>query len=339
MEQRSRIIGYDYLRILAIFMVVVMHGLVVFLRGNHGSLLLIAMEINAVCLIAVPCFFMLSGALVLDGENERPFDSLKNRLVKQGIPFVMWSLVYVLARIAMRKIPFGIRAFAALLQEPAYYQFWFMYSLLAIYLLLPVLNSLLHSLSQKVFQYSLVIWLVFSVLQPTLGRFVPALRLSEHVDLILIEGYLGYFLLGYYLKQYGTTISKKTAIWMLVGGTALTVVLTWCAYALAGAKAAGVFYGGYLTPGVVLASSGAFLLFQNMEFRPNAMITGLSDISIGVFYIHMLVITAFEYVGFSGADNLLVCTLKVILSYAVSVLIAFTISKIPILRKNLLGKN
>ena len=337
MKQRSRIIGYDYLRILSIFMVVTMHGLVAFLNGNTGAMELVAMEINVVCLIAVPCFFMLSGALVLEGENERPFDSLKKRLVKQGIPFALWSLVYVFARIAMKKIPFGIQAFTGLLQEPAYYQFWFMYSLLAIYLLLPVLNSLLHSLSQKVFRYLLVVWLVFSVLQPTLARFDPALRLSEHVDLILCEGYLGYFLLGYYLKQYGTAVPKKTAAWMLTGGSLLTMGLVWLETAFAGDRFLGLFYNSYLTPGVVLASCGAFLLFQNWNFRSNRLTTTMSELSIGIYYVHMLVMTAFEYIGFSGSDDLMVCVAKVVATYIVSAVITWIMSKIPGLRKVFLG--
>ena len=86
-----------------------------------------------------------------------------------------------------------------------------------------------------------------------------------------------------------------------------------------------------------MATSGAFLLFQNRAFRNNAFVSGLSDISIGIYYVHMLVITALEHAGFSGADNLLICILKVILAYVASAVISFGISKIPGIRKLLLG--
>lgn len=337
MERKNRIIGYDYLRIIATFMVVLLHGSVAFLDGGNTAMHIVAKEINTLCLICVPLFFMISGALLLDTKSEAPLKSLKKRLVKQGIPFVVWSILYVFVRIAMKKIPFGLQAFTSLLQEPAYYQFWFMYALLAIYLLTPALSVLVQNMTRTVYRYVLGIWLVFSVIQPTLAWYFPALQLSDHVGLVLCEGYLGYFLLGHYLKKYGSTISKKAAIWLMVSGCVIAVVLTWIEYAFAGEKDLGIFCASYLTPGVVLAASGAFLLFQNQVFKPKKLITGLSDISIGIFYVHMLVITAFEYVGFSGADNLMICLLKSVSAFAVSAIISFVISKIPGMRKILLG--
>lgn len=298
---------------------------------------MVAMQIDALCLLSVPCFFMISGALVLDSDTVAPLQQMKKRLVKQGIPFLVWSLLYVFARIAMKKIPFQVQSFVSLLQEPAYYQFWFMYTLLAIYLLTPVLTTLVQNISQKVYRYLLGVWILFSVVQPTLAWYIPALRLSEHVDLILCEGYLGYFLLGYYLKKYGNTINRKTAIGMLVGGCAVTAILTWIEPLFAGTKYLGIFFGSYLAPGVVLAASGAFVLFQNGSFSSKVWVTRLSDVSIGIYYVHMLVVTALEYIGFTGANNLMICILKVIVAYMVSALIAFMISKILGLRKILLG--
>lgn len=243
----------------------------------------------------------------------------------------------MLARIVMKKIPFHIQSFASLLWEPAYYQFWFMYTLLVIYLLTPALTVLVQNVNRTVYRYILGIWFLFSVVQPTLAWYIPSLRLSEHIDLILCEGYLGYFLLGHYLRKYGSGIRRKTAAWMLAGGCAITAALTWVEYAFAGEKYLGIFYGSYLTPGVVLAVSGAFILFQNGSFDHKPVVTALSDLSIGVYYVHMLVITVFEYLGFTGAENLLICILKVIAAFAVSVLISFIISKIPRLRRILLG--
>lgn len=71
MERGNRIIGYDYLRIIATFMVVMIHGSVAFLAGEDTSLHIVAMEIDALCLLAVPCFFMISGALLLGSKVRR----------------------------------------------------------------------------------------------------------------------------------------------------------------------------------------------------------------------------------------------------------------------------
>lgn len=338
MVQNKRVIGYDYLRVIAIFMVVVIHGNVAFIPKND-SLRLIVMEIEALCLISVPCFFMISGALLLDVENDSPLKSIKMRLAKQGCPFIIWSLLYVVVRIMLRKIPASIQAFTSLLYEPAYYQFWFMYTLLAIYLLIPILAPLVHHISKRVYQYTLAIWLLFSVLQQTIGHIFPAFQLSEHVDLVICEGYLGYFLLGYYCKNYGMQITPKKAMGLLICGCGITAISVWAEQILSGVNSQGFFYRSYLTPGVVIAAIGAFLFFQNRRFCCGFFIVRLSNISIGVFYIHMLVMSAFEYAGFSGADNLFICELKCVVVYGISALIALCISRIRGLRKVLLGMN
>lgn len=338
MAQKKRIMGYDYLRVIAIFMVVVIHGNVSFV-SNNDLLRLTTMEIEALCLISVPCFLMISGALLLESESNSMWRSLKRRLVKQGLPFIVWSLLYVVVRIVLRKVPASIQVFTSLLYEPAYYQFWFMYTLFAIYLLLPILTPLVHHISKRVYQYALAIWLLFSVLQPTMGHFFSAFRLSEHVDLIICEGYLGYFLLGNYWKKYGTQITTKKAAWLFICGCGITGIFVLGEYILSGVDFQGYLYRSYLTPGVVMAASGAFLFFQNSNYTNSIIITHLSNVSIGVYYIHMLVMTAFEYAGFSGADNLLICELKCVAVYGISTLIAICISKISGLRKILLGMN
>lgn len=338
MVQKKRVIGYDYLRVIAIFMVVIIHGNVTFI-ADSTSLRLTAMEISALCLISVPCLLMISGALLLEAESELPWKSLKRRLVKQGLPFVVWSLIYVVVRIMLKKIPASIQAFTSLLYEPAYYQFWFMYTLLAIYLLLPVLIPLVHRISREVYQYVLGIWMLFSVLQPTISYFFPALRLSGHVGLTVCEGYLGYFLLGYYLKKYGAEITTKSAAWLLVCGCSIIGIFVWGEYAFTGMDFQGYFYRSYLTPGVVMASMGAFVFFQNRMYIHDFVIVCLSNISIGIFYIHMLVMAAFEYAGCSESDNFLVCELKCIAVYGVSAAVAFSISKVSGMRKILLGMN
>ena len=336
--EKKRVIGYDYLRVIAIFLVVVIHGNVAFVSENV-LLRFIAIGIDAFCLISVPCFLMISGALLLEDERGSSWKALKRRLIKQGLPFLVWSVIYVVARIILNKIPASIQAFTSLLYEPAYYQFWFMYTLLAIYLILPALIPLVHHISKKVYQYIIVVWMLFSVLQPMLEYFFSVFRLSEHIDLVICEGYLGYFLLGYYLKKYGAEITGKKAVWLFISGCSLTAVCISGEYIFSGIDFQGYFYRSYLTPGVVLASVGVFVFFQNRTFKHRVAIMQLSNITIGVFYIHMLIMTAFEYVGFSGSNNLLVCELKSIAVYVTSAMAVFIISKVPGFRKILLGLN
>lgn len=183
----------------------------------------------------------------------------------------------------------------------------------------------------------------FSVIIPGAEYFVPGFKISSHVDLILCEGYVGYFLLGYYLKKYRKNCGTRKALFVAVTGIIVTGAAAWGEWfysAMTGTAFSGYIYQAYLLPGVVIAATGIFLLFQNMKCRASKtqIILEGSKLSIGVFYVHMLVLTVFEYVGLKGQDSITLLCLKVALTYLVSTVLAYIISKIPCLRWVLMGQ-
>lgn len=343
-KTQTRNNGYDVIRIVSILLVVIIHANVEYLGKNQGSAgWYFVMLFTSVCLLAVPLFFMVSGALLLDTDKVVSFkDLFFKRILKQAIPFLVWSLVYIIIRIIMGKLDFSFSTFADILSQPAYYQFWFMYTLLAIYLLLPILQAVVIKLEKKQIEYILILWLIFSIALPVLQRYIPALAISEHVDLILCEGYIGYFFLGYYLKKYQTDVSWVNGlIFLLIGviGTGVLCVIEW--ECTKGKGYQGYFYQAYLTPFVALATTGAFLLFSKIEIKNNAKLSQIlktgGALSLGIYYVHMLVMMGLEYIGLVGDTNLLLLALKIALTYGISLIIALIISKIPHIRFVLLG--
>lgn len=345
MKNSCRILGYDLIRIVAIFMVVTIHSNVIYLTNNFGRLeWIIMMEITAICLVSVPLFFMLSGALLLNANHVVGVNELfTKRLSKQFIPFILWSLIYVFLRILMGKLPLSINSITKLLYEPAYYQFWFMYTLLAIYLLLPILQVIVQNSNQKQIEYLLGIWLVFSVLIPNISYFYKEFRISEHIDLILCEGYIGYFLLGFYLSKYKRDIPNKIGLFLTVLGISIIEIgayLEWKYCIDLQIKYTGYMYQEYRSLGVIIAVTGIFLICQKININHssifNKIIIKTSELSIGVFYVHMFILIAIERIGFSGENSMFIVIFKTILVYIISLFLSYIISKIPILGSVLL---
>lgn len=346
MSNVKRNTGYDLIRIIAIFMVVAIHCHVAPLATNKGTpMWYFVMLMQTICLVAVPLFFMVSGALLLSGEKEASVAELyKKRLPKQAIPFIVWSFIYVVARVVMGKIPFSAETFIGLFHSPAYYQFWFMYSLLAIYLLLPVLQTLVNHCDKKKLEYILILWTVFSVVVPLISRYVPVFRVSGYSDLVLCKGYLGYFLLGHYLNKYAQEVKPLRSGLLYIAGAVVTgvcAVIEFVYYRGNISEYAGLVYQDYLAPATVISTIGVFLFLQNRKYKfkqkTSMVITRISSLSIGVYYIHMLVLTAIEYAGFRGSDNLVVLIAKLFATYLVSLILSTVISKIPVLNRLLLS--
>lgn len=197
---KERNIGLDIVRCVAIILVIFQHtwsGL----QYDEPTLGFARWFHRAFC-VGVPLFVMLSGALNLDAV--RPVgEFLKKRFRRVLIPFLFWSFcVYVLSAL-MGKYPevqsFGdaIRHYVpALLTGGINESYWFVYLLVGLYLLAPILQRAFHS-SREALEYALCLWLGFQLLKVLYPAFEVVREYTFSVDV-----YLGYFLIGLYVTRY-----------------------------------------------------------------------------------------------------------------------------------------
>ena len=341
MNLNERIIGYDIMRIIAASMVVAIHSNVYFLDiPNKGFDWVAVMILTSLCVVSVPLFFMVSGSGNLVKQNLTSVaDIFKIKIPKIFIPFLIWSLIYIIIRISAGKIKLTTGLFLSLIWEPAYYQFWFMYSLFGIYLCIPILQYLVIKSPKSLLQYVLAFWFVGSIILPAITRFVPWFKLSNHFDLIFLEGYWGYFVLGGYLLKYPPKNERKVGIYSLVLGTIITIICAILEWQFVPAdRYQGYVYSAYLLPGATLMTLGVFILLQKVKIKDKyrKTIEYFSGLTMGVFYIHFLFITAFEMV-FKQVDYTLVNALiKLIVMLFISFGTCVIWKKIKLLNRYLL---
>lgn len=101
---------------------------------------------------AVPVFFMISGAMIFSKSREESYSSfLKRRFAKITVPFVSWSIIYFLF-FALVKNKFELNPLVflkAFFTQDISGHFWFMYTILVLYLFLPFLKRLVSNLGEK----------------------------------------------------------------------------------------------------------------------------------------------------------------------------------------------
>lgn len=335
----SRIIGLDVIRVIAAAMVVAIHSNVYYLYPKDGSLTwFIEMEFTALCVVSVPLFFMVSGAVNAGRNNIITLDVLfKRKLPKLIIPFFLWSIIYVSARIGIGKMPLSLNAFLSLIWEPAYYQFWFIYSLIGMYICIPIFQYLIQNANKVLLIYILKLWFLFSIILPLAIRYIPGFKISEHFNLIFLEGYWGYFFLGAYLKKYPIANPLSVGCILTIIGT----LLTGCGAIIEFYNVIpyyGYVYTSYLLPGVVVSSLGLFLIFSNINYssRTESFFTYLSERSMGVYYVHTMIIGVIEIYMNTLDKSLHWMLLKWLIACFVSLFVVELIKRIPLLNKYLL---
>lgn len=199
----------DIIRILACFMVVLMHSPVP--SENADGIFL-----NIMGYFTAPCiglFFMVSGALLLPIKTDY-VAFIRKRFSKIAIPTIIWSLVYILFKLydsdseidifqSIVSIPFSPQGNGVL---------WFMYTLAGLYLLAPILSAWLERATQREMLIVLMLWCI--TLCYPLFDFYVSINTSTTGALYYFTGYAGYFMLGYYMKKYPDSISI-IGVWSL----------------------------------------------------------------------------------------------------------------------------
>ncbi len=339
-EKKYHNYNYDALRILCIYLVVVIHNNVIYLINNKGTIGWGVIKIfTSLSNVSVPLLFMLSGALLIKTDKVISIKELfVKRIKKQLIPFLIWSMIYLLLRNYLGKTPFTIKTIISLINEPAYYQFWFMYSLLGIYLLLPIFQIWGLFLDKQHQEYFLILIFLFSSLLPFISIYVPIVKISKHLDFVIFEGYILYFMLGYYLQKYHNKI--KCNKYLIIGFfTVCFGTIFECIISKMNIRPQVYHFGDYMSPGMVVFSVGIFNIFlkYKINFINKYYIAYVSKICIGIFYSHMLFLMFLEKIGLHGSDNIIILMLKSFIIFFISLIFSYIISKFSLIKKILLG--
>ena len=195
MKQRD--ISLDVIRIIACCMIVFMHAPMPSENASGPFLC----GLSYFTAPGIGLFFMVSGALLMPVDSGY-FTFLRRRLSKIVIPTLAWTIIYLILNICFSSaetdllrvlfsIPFSAQGHGIL---------WFMYTLTGIYLLAPVLSAWITKASAREIEFLLLLWCV-TLCYPLLENQL-SINTSDAGILYYFTGYAGYFVLGYYLKNY-----------------------------------------------------------------------------------------------------------------------------------------
>ncbi|WP_103069717.1 acyltransferase [Aquimarina sediminis] len=251
---------------------------------------------DSIVRFCVPVFFMLTGALLLSKDY-----ILKDFLIKRFLriipPLVFWSLIYICYHTffvgdnSFTLYEFFRKVIKGLFQGSEYH-LWFVYTLLGLYLFIPVLRKWIKYSSRKEVLYFLLIWGV------TITYGVPVFRnYLPQITLINFTGFIGYIVLGYYLSN--TTMTRLyVPIMLIVVGVAITIYGTY--YISDQENLFHEYFYGYLTPNILMVSIGVFLFFKTYIVGNKVVvriISFISDHSFGIYLVHVLILSLLDKIG------------------------------------------
>lgn len=337
--KKERDYSLDLLRIFGALAVVMIHSSCYFMDYDRGSAERIWGAIFEIpSRLGVPLFIMLSGSLLLD-ENKKISmrDVFFKYVLRTVLLIVFWSAIYTCMDWAIRvykyKETFSLKYFVVGFMF-GYYHMWYLYMLVGMYLITPILKCLCKKENANLVLYYIVLMLIFccvgsffKVLQDKISLCYYVNRLIGTLRLDFLVAYVGYFLIGWYLVHVG--LSKKIRIWLYALGFVSLILETILSYFSHDFCADNLFMVLYIVAFFVFFREVYKKLFSGF----NKFIYQCSKLTFGVYILHPAVLVVFSM--FFPYKNGVV--LYILVSFLVttvgSFLITYLLSKIPFIKK------
>ena len=261
----------DILRIFAFVFIVMLHTL------NRQYGLTVWMSGYAVISIGVNLFIMISGYLLLD-RTETVKEFFRKRFFSILPLFIIFNIIYIY---------FYNHSFITIKKISAPH-FWYIYMILGLYLLTPWLRKVLQYAEKETF-YVVVLWFLCNVFNPYMQFFrLPKIPFSHFP----ITGFIGYYILGYYLKKYRYKLEKIPFICVIgvyITGFLISVLSTKYVLVTTGNRISDFFDKNSL--GTFFMSISFFVFWIKFNFKNrNKVIRMISDSTYFAYLIHIIIL-------------------------------------------------
>ncbi len=214
----------DFLRVTACFLVMTVHATEPFYLGGDGTLVLSGADafwvsvFEGLARCCVPLFVIASGYLQLPLRYDT-WTFFRRRFVRVVVPMVIWTLVYAFAYGSPASSLKGL----LLNFNYAAGHLWFVYMLLGLYLIMPVLSPWLEKVSRKELSLYLGLWvltLCIPFVREAAGGMAPMIYAADGLPapalfplwgeaswnpfglFYYVSGFVGYLLVGVFVKRF-----------------------------------------------------------------------------------------------------------------------------------------
>ena len=332
--ENKREIWIDWMRVTACFLVMVVHSTEPFYFGGDGTLIVSRGDLlwvsffDTLARSCVPLFVIASSYLQFPLHYPAG-EFFRRRAVRILIPLALWSLFYAfywgepVSNLKSLLLNFNYAAG----------HLWFVYMLIGVYLIMPILSPWAEKVQKKELSIYICIWL-FPTLIPLIRDWAASEPLAitygptgiprqalfplwgeaswnAYGTFYYVSGFIGYLLVGLWLRKFGSGISaiKSFAIGVpcFLGGFAICFF----GFVRRVSETAGGCYpvGGLVdnavwwettwcndTIGVALMAIGCVLMLKNIRSEGKfhaKVLLPVSKASYGMYLCHMIALSAY----------------------------------------------
>ena len=351
-RKSDRIVYIELLRILATMAVIMIHVTAIMIGNNEIGTVSwnISVVYNSLTRWCIPLFFMISGCCFLNREGELSVkEIIKKYVLRLLVVLIIFGLFYCFfdlwiynETIDFKQIllaPFNV------LSGHTGYHLWYLYDMILIYFMIPILQKIVKHTDKKLLEYCLLIYVIFELLVTyfnSLVKYMPVLSevLEINFEFPDLLGYIGCFMGGYYISHYELSKRVRNLVYV-VGGVGLLIMPlgNWILSKIQGIYIS-VFadYNGLFS--VMLAVTLFILLKSKEEHIKESKFAGwianLGRSTFGIYLVHVMIVSIVFHklpIDLLKYNSTLTIVALTIFVFIISYILVYVIKKIPILKK------
>lgn len=245
--------------------------------------------LNSIARVCVPLFIMMSGALVLGKPVPSWSSYIKRRSAATLKPYLFGAVLYLTWDwLAHGTMPLSMHDYVKqFLLGGAYYHLYFLFILLGLYVIAPILQEIGRILPGTLISTTMILF----ALAITERHIQPYGLTLGYISLGICYSYLPYFLSGYLLYNLSRPCGYLPSA-LFTASTLVTAGISWLAYKYGSAQVADPFVQ-YTSFNVVIQSLAAYWLLLQIKVRKDKvqLIQRIADLTLGIYIIHIVVLS------------------------------------------------
>lgn len=308
--EKARYTGYlDLVRIIACILVVGVHvsAMNLYDLPVTGINFQIMNAFDCISILGVPLFAMVSGSLMLSEEHDSLLKKLYlGKVCKTVILYFLFLIFYNIVRVVENGMVWNIENIKQeIILESLFgrgiYHLWFLPMIAMLYVITPFIKGFVQD--KKLCMLYLSIYFVIEILLPTTFQFeYPYKSILYHLDLqyphLIFTGYLGYYVLGFFLHKHTRNLKKWEMVFVAAFGMLIMLAeILICNWDSVRREEPSAIVNNPLLAFTFLSSACVFLLIRQLQFKREKTLTILSSLTLGIYLIHPFVINMCQKLG------------------------------------------
>ena len=286
----------------------------------------------------LPVFVMITGANILDREIS--IRKIYAKYIPRVLFFLLvWGEIYYAFQYRVFNLNSIFKCLENILCGKAYTHLWYLYMLLGLYLITPVVSIVCRNANKSQMQYLMVLLFVFAFVARYLEAVFPSVVELKDALYLSFPNFLLFYIGGFYCKKYSISKSQKIVLYISTA-IILGALIIYSNYESL-IRNVPVETIGVLHLGNCLLSFSSFVIAKDMskiieDCRFITIINNfINPLNFGIYLIHFIVIKVLAENGIDGhfINPIFGIPILGLFVFLFCSLVVFVLSKIPILKK------